>query len=257
MRIPPPVRSLLFALALTTSAKAGLEISPKVVTDWGQGAQCSIAVRNASGEQAPERWGIEVQIEGRIQSLWGARIIKEKAGAYLLAPEEWAARLTPGSTADIGFIVSPGGLSPGSWRAQIVAARPAEISHPPRVAPAGPSPASPTASPTPQPVTSATTAAEAAKPEPQAPSEATTPAAPTPSPVAPVGGSQAPPAASQDPAPAPTPPAPTPAPTPSATPSATAAPLVVRTPQPALTFAKVAPWPVRPTSENLRMFGRE
>lgn len=238
--------ALAVILLAPIPAPAALELTPRVVTDWGQGAQCVIQVKN-TGPAVPPAWGVAVEMTRTIQSLWGGRIARQVPGAYLLVPEAWNKELQPGATTEIGMIVSPGGLERDAWRVQLVStdtpaapaatATPAATPEAPTPAPPTPAPVSPTAPPT--------APAVPAPPAPTPPPTAEISPAPAPSPA------RAATAASTPATPATPAMTPTPAPTPGPTESP-ATPYPAPTP---LTWTDGPVWPVTPTSENARFFG--
>lgn len=104
--------ALILALLLTGAARAAapVEVTFKKQSDWGQGFVAEFALANQSPDPVKD-WRIRFRLPATIQGMWGARILKQDAGTYLLGPEDWSRQIPAGGRVVFGFQAAPGNVA--------------------------------------------------------------------------------------------------------------------------------------------------
>jgi len=92
-------------------ATGGLTATPKLVSDWGSGAQMTILIKNTSASPV-SAWKVQFDSPGKISSIWNAKLVSNStAPKYTLTPESWNATIPGGGSVEVGYIIEPGPAS--------------------------------------------------------------------------------------------------------------------------------------------------
>jgi hypothetical protein len=93
--------------ASAASAGAPVEFSFKKQSDWGEGFVGEITLTNRATDDVKD-WRMRFKLPQKIQTLWGAKILRHDGEIYLVGPEDWSRQIRAGAKVNLGFQASPG-----------------------------------------------------------------------------------------------------------------------------------------------------
>ena len=86
-----------------TELPAKVETSYKTVTTWGKHLIGEVTVENVS-EETLKSWSIQYNYDGKIESLWGAKLESQKDDVVVVAAPKWHKNLNPGEKVSFYFM---------------------------------------------------------------------------------------------------------------------------------------------------------
>ncbi len=106
-RLPRALAWAISATFITLGAAAPVEFTFKKQSDWGQGFVGEVSLVNHSADDVKD-WRVRFKLSQEIKALWGAKVLQHDGETYLLAPEDYARQIRPGSRVTFGFQAIPG-----------------------------------------------------------------------------------------------------------------------------------------------------
>lgn len=87
------------------SLPSGITCEYKVVSDWGNGYQGQITLKNASGKTY-NGWTLNFTLSNTITSLWGAELAGQTGSSVTIKNASWESSFAPGSSVSINFVAN-------------------------------------------------------------------------------------------------------------------------------------------------------
>lgn len=100
---PSPSPSTVPSTQPSTAPSTGISYEYSVVSDWGNGFQGQIVIKNNSGKSY-NGWTLTFETSNKITSLWGAELADQTGSKVTVKNPSWDANLASGASVTVNFV---------------------------------------------------------------------------------------------------------------------------------------------------------